>query len=167
VKLLEEYKRLAATGLWFRGTALKQHSADIKALIDKTESTTLLDWGCGAGMAYKSPSKIHKKWGVPKPTLYDPSFPEHDKRPEGTFHGVLCTDVLEHLPEGEVDALIKDLFDHAERFVFASVCCRPAGKVFSDGTNMHVTVKPYDWWYERFNHYGNESDADWRLKETP
>jgi hypothetical protein len=128
---------------------------------------TLLDYGCGAGDAYKQPHRLHRHLGMRwfDVTLYDPAFPEHDEKPRGTFDGVICSDVLEHVPEDQVDALVATLFGHARRFVWASVCCRPAKKVFPDGTNLHCTIQPIDWWRAVFEkHSGGKP---WVLVESP
>jgi hypothetical protein len=59
--------------------------------------------------------------------------------------------VLEHVPEDEVADFILDLFDHAKKVVWASVCCRPARKCFPNTEiNLHVTVKPFEWWQDKF-----------------
>lgn len=150
MSLADEYKRLAATGQQFRGLSCLQHAEQIGELIKATGSKTLLDWGCGGGDQYRKPHQLQKRWGVDRPRLYDPHFPRYSGKPIGRFHGVICTDVLEHLRETAVDAFIAGLFNHAERFVFASVCCRPAKKVFSNGENMHLTIQPYDWWHAKF-----------------
>jgi hypothetical protein len=70
--------------------------------------------------------------------------------PAGTFDGVLCSDVLEHVPDEELDVFIPRLFAYADKFVWASVCCRAAKKCFPSGENMHVTIRPMSWWRRRF-----------------
>jgi hypothetical protein len=163
--ILREYRKMAATGLYFRGLSLVQHADAIGELITKHKAQTLLDYGSGAGEAYSKPHRLHMRWGVDIPRRYDPAFPKFAVKPSGTFHGVVCSDVLEHVPEAAVDGLIARLFGHAERFVFASVCCRPANKTFPDGTNLHITLHPREWWAERFERAAK--GIDWVLVETP
>ena len=64
------------------------------------------------------------------PTLYDPAVQGIDVKPEGQFDGVMCTDVLEHIPEDELDTVIADLAGYAKQWAFIAVCCRPAKKTF-------------------------------------
>lgn len=162
-----QYKKMAATGLHFRGLSIVQHADEIGQLITETGSTTLLDWGSGAGDQYRPPHDLHKRWGVARPALYDPAFGKLAVKPRGVFHGVLSTDVLEHVKETRVDAFIGNLFAHAERFVFASVCSRPAGKTFSNGRNLHITLHPYEWWREKFEAAGaGHPGVRWKLMET-
>lgn len=151
--LLDEYRKLAAEGGNFHGLSILQHKKLIGKLVHQTKSTSLMDYGCGRGDAWYSPHNLHHYLGIKRKHLflYDPSFPKHDKLPtDRTFDGVLCSDVLEHVPEEAVPATIERLFSYSNLFVWASVCCRPAKKKFGDGTNMHVTVRPMEWWSERF-----------------
>jgi hypothetical protein len=166
-ELLRQYRAMAATGLHFRGLTVLQHEEAIRGLIERHRAVTLLDYGAGAGEAYDKPHQLHKRWGVPRPTLYDPAF-KHNKLPAGKHHGVICSDVLEHVPEAAIDSLVRSLFGYANRFVFASVCCRPATKTFSDGTNLHITLRPYQWWHDTFTeHAPKDREVEWVLVETP
>lgn len=151
-KLLKQYRDMAALGGNFRGLSLLQHAKDIGQVIARHRATSLLDYGSGAGDAYRQPHKVHEGWGIPKARIrcYDPSFPKLDTLPVSAYDGVICSDVLEHVPEDDVDILIRKLFEHSKMFVWASVCCRPAKKLFIDGTNMHVTLHPIEWWREQF-----------------
>jgi 2-polyprenyl-3-methyl-5-hydroxy-6-metoxy-1,4-benzoquinol methylase len=150
--LIAQYRAIAAGGASLRGLSILQHAKQIGALVKQHEAKRLLDYGCGAGDAYRSPHKLHKQWGLQwfDVTLYDPAFERLDEKPYGKFDGVICSDVLEHVPEADVDAFIANLFTHAKKFVWASVCCRPAKKCFADGTNLHCTVQPFAWWQAKF-----------------
>lgn len=165
--LIKHYRDAAATGQAFRGLTILQHAEQIAGLVRTHRARTLLDYGSGAGDAWRSPHKLHKQLGLKwfDVALYDPAFPEHDDPPFGKWDGVLCSDVLEHVPEPEVLELIDRLFSHAHRFVWASVCCRPAKKLFPDGTNMHVTLHPIDWWREQFQQ--RAGGTAFYLVETP
>ena len=169
-EILRQYRAMAASGQHFRGLTLLHHAPLIHELIQNHNATTLLDYGAGAGDAYEKPHQVHKVWGVARPRLYDPAF-KHDNKPGkgDTFHGVIASDVLEHVPEESVGKLIGTLFRHAERFVFASVCCRPAKKLLPTGENLHCTVKPYDWWFALFEAQMAHKRApfEFLLIETP
>lgn len=128
----------------FPGHSLARHAGEIAALIDKTKAKTLLDYGSGKGRQYMDGS-IAARWGA-MPVLFDPAVRGLDARPGGTFDGVICTDVLEHIPEDEVEAVVSDIFGFADKFVFLSICTREARKTLPDGRNCHLTVKPEQWW---------------------
>lgn len=168
--LIPQYQAMASTGLHFPGTAILQHVAAIQKMVRKHNAVNLLDYGCGRGDAYRAPHRLHAQLGLKwyDVTLYDPAFPQHARpMPVGKkFDGVLCSDVLEHIPEGDVDAFIAGLFEHARRFVWASVCCRPAKKNFPDSdVNLHVTLQPLGWWYDKFGQHSG--GVDFQLTETP
>jgi hypothetical protein len=169
--LLPLYRQMAAEGANFMGLSILQHAEVIGTLVKRHGARKLLDYGCGRGDAYREPHFLHRQWKLRwfDVTLYDPAFPEHDEAPYGRYDGVLCSDVLEHVYEDEVDTLIAALFKHAKVFVWASVCCREAKKFFPDGvTNLHVTVKPMDWWREKFqDHSLKNPDLAVYLTETP
>lgn len=146
------YQSKSSLGTQFRGLSVINHDREIHGLIRATGSVRLLDYGCGLGHQYTE-QQLHKRWGVPMPTLYDPGVAGLDTKPQGRFDGVICSDVLEHVPEELVDNVIAELFDYAERFLWASVCCRPAKKFFDPDTrtrNLHLTVQPQKWWVDRF-----------------
>jgi hypothetical protein len=146
MQLLNKYQKLHNSKRFFTGTSLKPHLKTIADLIRQTESKHVLDYGCGK-------ARLHRKgrtafWGADV-TLYDPAVESFSKKPYAWFDGVICTDVLEHVPEEEVDAVLKEIFDYAQKFVFLSISTKPAEKTFPDGTNVHVTVKPSYWWLEK------------------
>lgn len=170
--LVPLYKQMASTGVHFPGTAILGHAKDIGKLVKQYDAHKLLDYGCGRGDAYRAPHRVHVQWGLKwwDVTLYDPAFSRIDEEPYGTFDGVLCSDVLEHIPESQVEDFIGRLFHFARKFVWASVCCRPAKKTFPDGvTNLHVTLHPVEWWQEKFTAVAAamEVTTPFHLTETP
>lgn len=174
--LVPLYKAMAPTETGnFLGLSVLNHAKEIGRLIEEVDAKTVLDFGCGRGDAYRSPHKIHHQWGLPRAAvyLYDPAF-HHAPMPTGKFDLVVCSDVLEHVPESEVDEFIARLFGFAKKAVWASFCARPAKKVFpGTGTNLHVTQRPYAWWWEKFEIAGHVefmtrgADLMKRLVETP
>lgn len=166
--LLPLYRAMAAGGANLLGLSVLNHQDAIGSLIRRTGARTLLDYGSGRGDAYEPPHEIHRAWGVERPFLYDPAFEQHDLLPPDgiTFDGVICSDVLEHVPKNQVEGVINDLFELSSGFVWASVCCRFAKKTFPDGTNLHVTVESIDWWRRLFERCAGQRRGDWFLVET-
>ena len=167
--LIPKYQALADTmGGNFGGLSVLNHVASIKRLVKDRDCKTMLDFGCGRGDAYRSPHKLHHELGLSRHvvTLYDPAFRPSAALPTGTYDLVVCSDVLEHIPEGEVPAFVARLFAYSRKAVWASVCCRPAKKNFpGTDVNMHVTIQPYTWWYDRFHEA--VGDRAFALVETP
>jgi 2-polyprenyl-3-methyl-5-hydroxy-6-metoxy-1,4-benzoquinol methylase len=170
--LTGRYREMAADEGNFHGLSVLQHKKQIGKILKRHGCVTLLDFGCGRGDAYASPHTVHSEWGIKRKnvTLYDPAFKRYAQLPPigKQFDAVLCSDVLEHIPEAEVDEFIARLFSYARHTVWASVCCRPAKKTFP-GTdeNLHVTVKPYQWWLDTFGEPHLNRGLNFTLVETP
>ncbi len=141
--------------LTFPGKSLPPQAPRIKRLIDLTGARDVLDYGSGKGQQYMPMPltddsgavypDIQSWWGVTV-RCFDPGYPPHATLPEGEFDGVICTDVLEHCPEEDMEWIVGELFGYARRFVFANVACFPAQKRLPSGQNAHCTVRPVKWW---------------------
>lgn len=130
------------------GSTLKRHVAAISRLVEEMPTATILDYGCGKGHQYTEDG-LHEAWGGIMPTLFDPGVPGIDELPEGTFDGVLCTGVLEHIPRREIGEAIGNLVRYTRKWAFISIGCIPAHKKLPNGGNAHVTLKPEEWWLEQ------------------
>jgi hypothetical protein len=152
--LVSRYRELVEAGSYnFYGLTITKHAHEIGDLCKRHGASTAIDVGCGRGDQYGEPHFLAERWNLHSIRLYDPAFTAHDLAPQPgeVFDAVLCCDVLEHVPLEEVDEFVAVLFRHAGRFVWASVCCRPAKKCFpGDGLNMHVTVRSFAWWRHKF-----------------
>ena len=168
-RLIEQYQLMHTQGevhlgippeKTFPGQSLPPQAPHIKKLIKATGARTLLDYGCGKGQQYwprvmrdeeerTEYPDIRTYWGVSDIRLYDPGYAPHTALPSGIFDGVICTDVLEHCPEEDVPWIVGELFQYAEKFVYANVACFPARKRLPSGGNAHCTIKPFAWWVER------------------
>jgi hypothetical protein len=140
----------------FPGTSLAPQAPRIKRLIDRTAALTVLDYGCGKGTQYESRTmrdeagaawpSVLDYWNIDEVVCYDPCYAPYSALPEGTYDGVICTDVLEHCPEEDIHWIVEEIFSFARRFVFANVACYPARKRLPNGENAHCTVRPAQWW---------------------
>jgi hypothetical protein len=143
----------------FSGYSIKPYVQEIAGLVWDRSPHRILDYGSGKGYQYLA-LRVHQHWGDILPHCYDPGVMQLKIRPEGTFGGIICTDVLEHIEEADVDKTLEDIFSFADdhAFVFMAIACRPAKrKKLPDGRNVHVTVKPPEWWdskLERFKRDG-------------
>jgi len=120
MRLLEQYRELQAQGK-FPGLAMLPFVPDIAELVNEFDSKTILDYGCGLGFQYTR-EKAYKAWGMKPPALYDPAVDRYSIKPEGQFDGVICTDVLEHVPADELDAMVREIAGYARQWAFVSVC---------------------------------------------
>jgi len=177
--LLNIYKKLHVEGEktmglppenTFPGQSLIPQAPDIKRIISATKSKNIFDYGSGKGQQYEPRpivvkdenakyNSIPEFWGIKDVTCYDPCYEPYNTLPKGKFDGVICTDVLEHCPEEDIDWVLDGLFSFAEKFVYANIASYPAQKILPNGENAHCTIKPLDWWVDKIDavskHYPN------------
>jgi hypothetical protein len=79
-------------------------------------------------------------------------------RPDSRFDGVISTDVLEHIPEEDIDWVLAECFGFARRFLYMNIASYLAVKILPNGWNAHVTVRPPGWWRERIE----AAARDWK-----
>lgn len=137
---------------WVRGPVITDQGLTLGDM-----TVRMLDFGCGKGHQY-SHHKIHNVWSIPTPFRYDIGVKEFRVPiPKDTFDCAICTDVMEHIAEPDIDGILTTIFESLKqetvrpRFVFFSISCRPAKKFFDDGTNVHLTIQPPEWWHNRIS----------------
>ena len=146
---IEEYKKFHREHSDYgSGGAIKFYWQHIDDLIKDTKTETLLDYGCGKAEVYEV-----NDWGWPKPSLYDPAIPEYENLPDGPFHGIISTDVMEHIPEEQLPQIFDEIYTRAERFVFLGIATSPAKAILSNGENAHCTLENIEWWAEKVEQY--------------
>lgn len=85
---------------------------------------------------------------------YDPAIPEYASKPAGKFDFVICTDVLEHIPEKAADGtpvltnLIDEMLSYSPN-MFCNISNRRAQQILGNGENAHCTVYHPVWWKHR------------------
>lgn len=146
--LKKEYENLHAIG-YYDGYFCSRYKKEIKNIIVKTGSKSLLDYGSGKGFQYLK-LRLNSYWGI-KETCYDKYVKEFSMLPEGKFDGVICVEVLEHVPESEIEVVLQRIFNAAEKFVFLTIATKEAKKKFSNGENVHVLLRDKDWWLDKIN----------------
>jgi hypothetical protein len=163
--LLEMYQNMHLHGETFMGIApertfdgrsLRKEAINIRRMIEQTGAQTILDYGSGKGTQYDPKPLVIKGegewdsvidfWGVDEVTCFDPAYAPYSTLPTGRFDGVVCTDVLEHCPEEDIDWIVHEIFSYAERFVYLAIACYPADKRLPNGENAHCTIRPVTWW---------------------
>ena len=156
MSIINQYKILHEKGK-FQGYSLLPHIRPIYKLIKKHTAQSLLDYGCGKGEQYNikgAHERIFSNWGI-MPTLYDPGYTPFSKKPERIFDGVICTDVMEHIPEEDVDKVFDDIISYANKFVYLCISTGLAKKYLPDGRNCHVTIKNENWWRKKLSKYND------------
>lgn len=157
-QLKEEYRLIHADNKVSRmiGEQIMYWVWDIQDLTFEFSDNRILDFGCGKCYAYKN-RHIHRLWNAEKVIFYDIGIPEYEKKPPvGEFNCIVSCDVLEHIPEKELDSVFEYWYSSSNmNFVFATIAGYPAQATLSDGSNAHVTLKPIEWWIDKIKKYQN------------
>ncbi len=164
-EVIEKYKLFHKNGIknqpgfsTFLGYSLSKWIFKIKDVSIGSNSETLLDFGCGKGFLYKNKFTVDNKeyknlkefWEISDIYLYDPAVKEYDVYPKKKYDGVICTDVIEHIPENDVISFIDNLFKLSNKFIFVVIATIPASKYFDDGNNIHLSLKNINIWKDIF-----------------
>jgi hypothetical protein len=144
------YGELHANDKRFPGYSIGAYTDAIRGLVEEHKPERLLDFGSGKGFQYLV-RRVHERWGGLLPYCYDVGVRQLSELPEGTFGGVLCTDVLEHIDEPDVPAILDTILSKVEPrgFVLLGISCRPTKKTLPDGRDVHLTIQPPSWWVKQ------------------
>ena len=170
-EVIEKYKLFHKNGTknisgskTFAGYSLTKWIMKIKEIIDHSNSSSLIDYGCGKAFLYNNKFKIGNKefnglsdlWNINEIFLYDPGVEQYSVYPHKQFDGLICTDVIEHIPEDDILNFIDNLFQISKKFVFIVIATIPATKYFDSGENIHLCLKDEKSWKEIFLIYRNK-----------
>lgn len=169
MKYLEDYRKLHEQNA-FAGLTLARFSDQVCKSLRAFQINTVLDFGSGTGASWERDEGLEDLKKTVKVTLYDPGIPKYETLPDGPFDAVIAYDVLEHIPEDEIDGTLRDIFSRATKLVLLSFCPRGSKKKLpSTGGDVHVTQKDREWWERRISHanlaYGKPTV--WFLFENP
>lgn len=103
---------------------------------------SLIDYGCGKGLLGPM---VGRRLGITDVGRYDPAVAEFSARPDRHYDVLINVDVLEHIPEAELDAVLADMAAVADEAILV-IDTAPARTLLSDGRNAHVTLHGADWW---------------------
>lgn len=141
--LLAEYETLHARGRY--GATGSWSMPYIFPYIRQARPQSLLDYGCGqSDLRFL----LQRKLGILAVTGFDPAISQLSRPSEDIFDLVVSVDVLEHIPDAEIDSIVKEMAALA-RDVLIVIDTRPAKARLSDGRNAHVSQHGEAWWDER------------------
>ena len=160
-KYLEEYRKLHVDPSFIQrgfiygygdGKATANRIGIVERLVKRHKATSILDYGCGKAVHHLE-KKVYEKIGITDVGLYEPAIEKFSVLPNRIFDGVVCVDVLEHVPEQNIQYTLDQIVMKASKFVFLTISCNKSKEKLSDGTNAHVTIKPPEWWIEKMSAY--------------
>tara|TARA_R110002049_G_scaffold55701_5_gene154085 strand:+ start:143 stop:1012 length:870 start_codon:yes stop_codon:yes gene_type:complete len=161
----EKYRSKTSYGMMFINETVKRFKPD-----------TILDVGSGAGIVVRHLRKLgYQSFGVElsdkviaancldlekKGYVYNGSTKSLPFK-DSSFDLIFSSDVLEHIPENEIDEAVKEIVRVAKKNIFMSISLRPS----SENNKYHITLKPRNWWEKKFIENGCTVNSD-VLKET-
>lgn len=143
-KLVSHYKTIHAMNPQYgSGPKDEYEVAWITEALSSHPAASVIDFGCGNS---RLAEKLFPSASVFR---YDPAIEDLATAPERgrTFDVGICTDVLEHVPESELAALIARFRALAPTWYF-TIHTGPAAQLLPDGQNAHCTQHPPEWWQE-------------------
>jgi hypothetical protein len=105
---------------------------------------SILDYGAGQ-------SRLVERLVAPRAESrdrYDPAIPGISTIPRSSYDMVISVDVLEHLDEPEIDAVLREIHLLARRAILVADT-RPASTILPNGENAHATIQPPAWWRQK------------------
>lgn len=111
---------------------------------------SILDYGAGKS---DIAVRLARRSGATFVHRFDPAIPEIAKAPDGRFDLVVSFDVLEHIPEEEIDTVLSEMARLADHALLV-IDMRPSKhKTLADGRNVHVSLHDVAWWHARLRRF--------------
>ena len=166
--LIDSYKVLHQEEGKFKGISLVPLVPTLMSLVKENNCKTLLDYGCGKAIPYdKDRCKevdlrhpIQKLCNLKSFDLYDPAYEKYATLPDKKYDIVVCTDVLEHIAEQDIDYVLTEILSRSNKIVFLNISCQPALKHFKEGKfkgkNVHISVFDPSWWGHKIGNIWNK-----------
>ena len=131
LKSVEAGRRFQQENKSWAGYDVVKYQKLIKDLVDLYGARTILDYGCGKGLQYREPLPYGMIAGEAMPEdqwqtfdqylgvtvyCYDPCVAEFETPPpeDVKFDGVICTQVLNSIPDDDMTWVRQTLEHHAE-----------------------------------------------------
>ena len=140
--LIENYEHFHSANIYGLGG---RHLPFLLPHIMALDPSSLVDYGAGrSDIARRLARKAH----IERVVAFDPAVPDIAERPQETFDVLMSLDVLEHIPEEEMDAVLAEMAEMAEHAIHV-IDIRLADATLSDGRNAHVSLHDEAWWHAR------------------
>jgi hypothetical protein len=136
-----EYQSVHANKAYgISGNKFRYH---IQVLIAELRPKSILNYGCGQTSFHEElelfGAEFHR---------YDPGFPGLSKLPVEQADFLINTDVLEHIPEKQLDDVLSKMASITSH-AFFNIATRPAKEILANGENAHCTIMTAAQWQTR------------------
>lgn len=169
---IEQYRKIFNGGKFLRNNKqidLRTYAAfdggGIRTIIDNIikeletrKSVTILDWGCGTAIHWHHQTLLNGTQSIMNVLgekiqgfyRYDPAVELYCKKPTCKYDFIVCSDVLEHIPDSELEDFFIDImtFLNPNGIIFYSISTQPSKNSFVTGENMHINIKTPKQWFD-------------------
>lgn len=145
-KDIEDYQVFHSSRMY--GTGGKNYPYVLPHVMVRSPKS-LIDYGAGRSRIVEW---LGAAAGAERTVCFDPAVPGIDTLPEEEFDLVVSFDVLEHIPEEELDAVLLEMAKLGKDALLV-IDTAPAKAVLSDGRNAHVCLHDEAWWHDRLKAY--------------
>lgn len=149
---IEQYKILHASDFGFGNTSV-MYKEEIKLFLDYLKPKSILDYGCEKGSLV---NWLKENYSGIKIEGYDPAVEKYSTLPDEKFDLVICTDVLEHIPEDILTNEVIPQIAQISQNVYFGLHHEKASQILPNGENAHCTIKSPDWYKTVFNKHFSE-----------
>lgn len=127
------------------------------------KNLSVVDLGCGRGYYLRKLREMgHRVFGVEQSSVccgkYLLDIPNRNSTLENfittnneTYDVVLSTDVLEHIPEKEIDKILDGISKLSNVALLGITNSSDKDEI--DGTELHLCIHPIDWWIKQLKKY--------------
>lgn len=127
---------------------------------------TVIDFGCGAGAAADGLRALGLRViGVDHVDIGAGKYPGNFFQanlwampPTPPAHYGYCVDVMEHIPIEFTGLVLSEIIKRTDESFFR-ISTRPDHFGSEIGESLHLTVKPFMWWLNRLQEFGEVRDA--------
>lgn len=167
----EKYEAMWERPEYRNGSPGERVAKDFVQWAGVTKDDIVVDFGCGTGRGGK---RVHELTGcrieyvdfaanclnedvrdVEWARFYEADLSGHLLSLDVDGKLGFCTDVMEHLPPGQVMDAIRNIMQVAPRVFFQiSLVHDSFGKLLGPDVHLHLSVFPFEWWLELFRALG-------------
>ena len=168
-KIVENGKRYHGSTKSWTGLHSIRYAKKIKALVEKHDAKSLLDYGCGKGYQYTKDvewepgvvTTLDKYLGVNQVEKFDPCWPEFEKYPslDRSYDGVILIQCLGFIPDYDLEILKEHLEKLSTKFCYigelqsSGVADVKPKKLKLLDSDKCTTGRGADWYRERFSNW--------------
>ena len=144
--LIEQYRQIHAASVY--GNTSVKNLRFLRPEVRLLRPRSILDYGCGQSLLLEQLRLPYQ----PQLIRYDPAIPEYSRKPHVHVDLLINIDVLEHIEEQDLDAVLDEMASISRNAVII-IDTAPAATFLPDGRNAHVTIRPHRWWHDRLSRH--------------